>query len=130
MQYLKAFMAGIVLPSILLPIGLYTAIAMGKPQLLGIPFLHTIPLIWGIWNMLYFAFFKPLLPMNVNVRLLLTGAILGLLVACCGIFWLHLPRLLEMGKFWYLPLFIGPVLYAILWWLVVRPLNEVLGLKN
>ncbi len=48
MKYFQAFIAGMVLPSIILPIFLYLAITQGKPQILTIPFLHLIPVIWGI----------------------------------------------------------------------------------
>ena len=58
MKYFRAFIAGLVLPSIILPIFLCIALAAGKSQILTIPFLHFIPVIWGIWNILYFSFFK------------------------------------------------------------------------
>lgn len=131
MKYVKAFMAGIVVPSIILPIILFFALLAGRPQVLTIPLLHFIPLFWGIWNMLYFAFFKKAFPGKVKVRLLLTGGLLGLLVAICGVFLsdfpaaIGLPRVLD-----YLPLILAPVIYALLWLYVVKPLNDLVGLST
>jgi hypothetical protein len=131
MTYIKAFIAGIVLPSILLPFLLCFALVLGKPQILNIPFLHFIPFIWGIWNVLYFAIFRRLLMANVNFRLLLTGALLGLLIAIYGVFSLHIPEIIGLSSsLYYLPLILGPLLYAILWRLVVGPLNSLLSLND
>ena len=69
--------------------------------------------------------------MTLNMRLLVTGAVLGLLVALCGVFWLDLPTLLGMpSTIRYLPLFIAPIIYAILWRYGVKPLNNLLDLKE
>jgi hypothetical protein len=131
MEHLRAFIAGIALPSVLVPILMYIALAVGKPQLLSVPFIHVIPLLWGIWNVLYFAFFKRFFPRDINMRLLLTGALLGLLVALYGIFWIHLPTILGFPHYLrYMPLIAIPIVYALLWRYVVKPLNGVLGLKD
>jgi hypothetical protein len=130
MKYLRAFIAGIVLPTLLLPIPLYTMLALGKTQVLA-PFIHVIPLLWGIWNILYFALFIKIFPWDLNVRLLLTGAILGLLVALYGVFCLNLPAILGFpSQIYYLPLVVGPIVYAILWRFVVKPLNHIVGLRD
>ncbi len=131
MNYLKAFIAGITVPSIILPIGIYSALAWGKPQLLTIPFLHFIPLIWGLWNVLSVAFFKNALPQDPNLRLLLTGAVLGVLVIGYATFWLDLPTLMGIpGQFKYLPIIIGPIVYALIWRWLVEPLNQLLAVKE
>lgn len=131
MIYLKAFIAGIVVPSIILPILLFIAFYSGHPQILTIPFLHLIPILWGVWNILYFAIFKQFLPGNITVRYLITGAVLGLIVALIGVFWLDIPTILGFPeRYQYWPLILGPILYAILWWLFVKPLNAILGLKE
>lgn len=131
MKHLRAFIAGIALPSVLVPFFLYLAIYLGKPQVLDVPFLHVLPLVWGIWNILYFAFFRNFIPASVDVRLLVTGAVLGLLVAFCGIFWLHVPDLLGLaGSYRYIPLIVGPVVYAVLWRYIVKPLNVLVGLEE
>lgn len=131
MNHLRAFIAGIVLPSIVLPLLLCLALTIGKPQILSLPFLHFIPLIWGVWNILYFAFFKDFFPKDKNQRLMLTGAILGLLIVIYGIFWLNIPAIIGLSpSLHYLPLIVGPLLYAILWRFVVGPLNELLNLQD
>lgn len=128
MKHLRAFIAGIVLPSVLIPVFLYAALYLGKPQLLSVPALHLIPIVWGLWNILYFAVGEKVLPVESNVRLLLAGGILGLLVAFVGVFYLHLPALLGLSKFYYFPLVAAPIVYALLWRYVVQPLNTLLGL--
>lgn len=128
MKYIKMFIAGIALPSTLVPFLLCLAKYAGKPQLLDIPFLHFIPLLWGVWNILYFTWFDKI-ELRETPRLLLTGAILGLLVASIGVFWLHIQAVLGLpASLTYLPLIVGPILYAILWLYIVKPINHLLGL--
>lgn len=131
MRYFRAFISGLVIPSIILPFVLFIALSLGKSQVLAIPFLHFIPLIWGIWNILYFAFIKDILPGELNLRLLITGAVLGFLIAFYGVFWLNLPEIIGLpNQIKYLPILIAPILYAILWKFCVKPLNDLLGLKT
>ena len=131
MNYLKAFSAGLVVPSIVLPILLFAARESGKTQILNILFLHFIPLIWGIWNVFYVEFLKNIIPGNRNVRIFLTGAILGLLVVAAGVYWLNIPVILDLPQYLhYVPLIVGPILYGILWLLAVKPLNDLLGVQE
>lgn len=127
---LKAFIAGLVVPSVILPLILCTALHVEKSQILMIPFLHFIPLIWGGWNVIYFLLFKHL-STDVNGRLLITGAALGLIVAIYAVFQLDLPSQLGLpGYMHYVPLVVAPVLYALLWRYAVKPLNTLLGLQS
>lgn len=127
MNDLKAFISGLVVPSVILPIIVIVAWETGREQVLTIPFLHFIPLIWGGWNVLYFKYFKEILPENLDLSLLITGAVLGLLVALYGVFQLHLPELLGLPVSMHLlPLIVAPVLYAVLWRYLVHPLNNLL----
>ena len=131
MKYTKMFIAGLALPSVLLPFLLLFAWMGGFPQLLTVPFLHFIPLLWGIWNIVYFVFLEKILPGNSTIQMLLTGGILGLIVAICGVCWLHLPQLLGLPhSLTYLPLIIAPIVYAILWLFVVSPLNDLLQVER
>lgn len=130
MQYLRAFIAGIVFPSVVLSIALFFALVLGKAHIMTKPFLHIIPILWGVWNVLYFTYFYKFLHRNQNVRLFITGAVLGLVVATFAT-WLRLPE--EMGisaEYWYLPLIIAPMIYGFIWVFVVKPLNEVVGLSD
>lgn len=129
MKYIKMFIAGLTFPSVLLPCMLLMAWAFGKTQIFTIPFLHFIPVIWGIWNILYFTCFLKVLPQNSTVRLLITGAVLGFLIAAYGVFVVNIPKLMGLPvSFTYLPLIFAPVLYAIFWLFIVRPLNRLLGI--
>ncbi len=130
MRYLKIFISGLVVPTVLLPFVLLIASEPGKSQLLTIPFIHFLPLIWGVWNILYFSCFVGFLPENRTVSFIITGAILGFLVACYGVFILNIPTLLGLppNMYNYLPLIIGPIVYAIFWGALVEPLNRVLGI--
>jgi hypothetical protein len=129
MKYIKMFIAGMTFPSILLPCLFFLSWILGKMQIFMIPFLHFIPLLWGVWNVLYFTFFSKVFPGNSTFRMLLTGGILGFLVAAYAVFGLHIPTLLGVPlNLIYLPLVVVPVLYAILWPLIVKPLNRLLGI--
>jgi hypothetical protein len=129
MLYLRAFMSGIAIPTALLPIILCIGLALGKNELLSVPLLHYIPVIWGIWNVLYFLVFRDFLPGREGLKYLITGAILGFILACVGVFWLHVPTIVGFtGEVVYYPLVIVPILYAILWAYGVRPLNKVVGI--
>lgn len=130
-KYIKIFIAGIAFPSVLLPLVLLVAWAFGKTQIFTIPFLHLIPLIWGVWNILYFALFLKALPQNSILRLLITGAVLGFLIAAYGVFALHIPTLMGWPKsLTYLPLIFAPILYAIFWLFIVDPLNHLFGISE
>lgn len=132
MNYFRAFVAGLVVPTIIIPFGMIALSYLGKQQVVTHPFMHLLPIIWGIWNVLYFLVFKWIFyPLSVDTRLYIVGALLGLLVAVAAIFWVHLPE--EMGLTHYLryaPLVAAPVVYAIVWRYLVKPLNEMLDLKN
>ncbi len=128
MKYLKIFIAGITFPSVLFPFLILAAWAFEKSQYITNPFLHFVPLIWGIWNILYFACFLKVLPENSTIRLLLVGGILGFLVAVFGVFGLNVSVLLGLPKsLTYLPLILAPILYAIFWLFIVNPLTHLLG---
>ncbi|MEX1013291.1 MAG: hypothetical protein WD595_07050 [Waddliaceae bacterium] len=131
MTNIRAFISGIVLPSILLPLILSVAVYLERPQLSEVLFVHYLPIIWGVWNIIYFAGLRESLPGSQDVKLMLTGLILGLLVAIVAVFFVDLPEAMGLeGNAVYIPLVLGPILYAILWWLVVNPLNKIVGVEN
>src|SRR5262249_39800594 len=100
MIYIKMLIAGVAFPSIVLPCLLAISLFFGREQILTIPFLHFIPLIWGIWNIFYFTHFVYLLPQNKTLSLFITGAVLGFLIALYGVFGLHIPEMLHLPKTW------------------------------
>jgi hypothetical protein len=129
MLYLRAFIAGITLPTLLLPLFLQAVASINKPDILLIPAVHLIPWLWGVWNILYFAGLKSWLPGSVKLRMLLTGAILGAIAASLAVFWLKIPAIVgfPQGLLW-VPFVGAPVVYALLWLFVVHPLNKVVGI--
>lgn len=131
MRFLKAFIAGLVFPAVLLPIQLFLWYAYGDTVLLSQPILLLLPIAWGLWNVLYFAVFKYILPFGMNEKLIVTGFVLGLLLAIYGVFVLNLPGLVGVPSYLrFLPLILAPIIYAVIWRYVVKFLNEVVGLEN
>lgn len=131
MKFLKAFIAGLVVPAVILPLQLFLSYTFGDASLLSQPVLLLLPIAWGLWNVLYFSVFKFILPFGVNEKLILTGFLLGLLLAIYGVFVLDLPRLVGIPSYLhFLPLIVAPILYALIWRYVVKFLNEVVGLEN
>jgi hypothetical protein len=130
MRYLRALIAGVFLPSLILPFILIFAFSYGKPEVSQIESLHFIPLLWGFWNILYLALFKEIFPGWEWVKMLLAGALLGLLVAIVGVFWLRLPEALGLPRhLQLLPLVGAPIIYAVLWAFILMPLNKIVGIK-
>lgn len=125
MKYFRAFVAGTVFPTLFLPIMVCIAVASGKSQILLQPFIHWLPVIWGLWNLLFF-YGRNLLPQNENVALSLAGAVLGLLVALFAVFWLHIPKILGIESYFFIPLILAPIVYALLWRYVVKPINKII----
>lgn len=127
---LRAFIAGLALPSVVVPIIATTLFSMGKREILTEPFFHVIPLIWGLWNIFYFNTLRNIIPIKF-LRLLITGAILGILIALFGVYWLHVPEKIGVPEqYHYLPLIGAPILYAIVWLFIVSRLNDLVGLKD
>lgn len=128
MNLFRGFIAGIVLPTILLPILLFTAIHYGKEEILTIPFIHLIPVIWGIWYLLYFFIFKHILPGSFTLKYFITGAVLGFLIAYYGVYELHIPEILDFEEYRHYPLVIAPIAYAIIWRIIVKPIGSFIGI--
>lgn len=127
--YLKALVVGAALPALLVPLVLYLFVGFGKEEVLTKPVLHVIPLIWGLWNVLFVALFRHILIPRLSYWV--AGGVLGLLVAIWGVFWLQLPSMLGLsGLFGLLPLVGVPVVYALVWRWVVKPLNEAMVLND
>ena len=131
MFYFRAFIAGLVIPSILLPIALLMATLQGKNAVLSLLAVHALPVIWGAWNMFYFAFLRSILPGNAVQRMSIAGAILGLLLGLVAVFIYDLPHILGFSRaYQYAPLIVAPILYAIVWGWLVRLLNNSFDLTD
>ncbi len=131
MKYLKVFIAGLTFPCIVLPFWLLFISSEFNPSVYTHPAIYFVPLIWGVWNIVYFAFLSKVLPGNSTIKLLLTGAILGFLIALYEVFVEHIPSLLGMPySVTYLPLIVAPIFYALCWLFIVNPLNHLLGVDT
>ncbi len=72
---------------------------------------------------------KDILPGTENTKLLITGAVLGLILAVIGIFWIELPTIIGLtGNAIYFPLLAAPIAYALMWRFIVKPLNRLVGI--
>jgi len=128
---IKAFMVGIFFPTLIIPFVLLILKCYGFQNVIYLIFVHFIPIIWGVWNVLYFWVCRRFLPEGEMAGSILTGGSLGLLLALIAIFWFDVPAMFEMeGVVRYPPLIIAPILYAIVWVLVVTPLNKALGIQR
>lgn len=129
MKYIKAFVAGIVIPATVLQIAVLLEYIFGWPPVQESLFFHQLPLIWAIWNVAYVAYFTNVWPGNKTVSYLLHGAVLGLLLLIPA-FILAIPTALGFtGNAEYFPIGFVPILYALIWAFGVRPLNRVFGIE-
>lgn len=130
-KYIRAFIAGIALPAAILPIVLTLTVLFEHREILDSLFIHYIPPIWGAWNVAYFAGVREMLPGPELVRYLLTGAILGLVLAVIGVFFIDLPGMLAITSMLRLAPLIGvPIFYALVWAFVVWTLNKLVGIDK
>ncbi|MEK6374923.1 MAG: hypothetical protein AABO58_19785 [Acidobacteriota bacterium] len=126
--YLRAYMAGIVVPTLFLLVGM-TAFTVARyvchiplpiERVIVFP-LTIVPNLWGLWNIIYVALLS-----RRHVSVGAFGALLPFLLAPGGwliahLFELPIPRVAPF-------LFpIGVVLYYILWKHVVGRLNAIIG---
>ena len=131
-RYVRAYMAGIVLPTVFLLIAM-TAFTIARyvyaiptqiERVAVIP-MAVVPNLWGLWNILYVAFVHRRMPIGAF------GAILPLLLMPAGFI---LTRLIDFAlpafvyHAWPFALPVGVALYYLLWKHVVGTLNAVVGL--
>ena len=135
MKYVKAFIAGLAFPATVFPI-LYSGVYLGgQGEVRTVPvqfFPLFIPLVFGLWNDLYFLIGKRCPVRDRNVRLWAHGGILGFLAAVFGVFVIGIPALLfnVTGGIQYLPLVVVPIVYGLIWRYVVKYLNDLVGLDD
>ena len=127
MNLIKAYCAGVALPSVILPFVVFTYLRLENTDVLAIPFVVAIPFIWGIWNIIHRKFLETNLSSNENISYLISGAILGLIVAFIGVFFFHATEVVGLNQtISWLPFVIAPLVYAILWATCVKYLNNLL----
>ncbi len=133
--YIKIFIGGLAFPATLLPFVYSLLIFSGHSAAITIPLQfipHFLPILFGLWNMLYFVIGEKCPIKNRNIRLWGWGALLGFIAALSGVFMIGLPELLFglTGALQYLPLIIIPILYGFIWRYIVSAINDLLGLKE
>jgi hypothetical protein len=142
--YLRAYLAGVFVPTLILPLMLAGFITVRL--VLGWPFpierfiifpMSVVPALFGIWNVLYLASHE-----RTHLPLGLYGAILPFLGAPAGAFIAHCLGMLQFGSTgvtWFQGLHIpypliacgflaGVAAYYLVWKYIVGFLNAVLGL--
>ena len=129
MRYLKAFIAGIVIPATVLQIATIFEFFFGWPPIKQSYFFHQLPIVWAIWNVLYVGCCVKVWPSNKFLSYLIHGAVLGLILLVPA-FFLAIPHALGFsGDAEYIPVIIVPVIYALIWAFGVRPLNRIFGIE-
>jgi hypothetical protein len=142
--YLRAYLAGIFVPTLVLPLILTGFIIVRLVLALPVPIerfvifpMAVVPSLFGLWNMLYFVTYpRTHLPLGVHGAILpFLGAPTGALVASClgmlqigpsGITWfqtLHVPYALLAVVF-----MAAVAGYYLVWKYVVGLLNRVIGI--
>jgi hypothetical protein len=142
--YLRAYLAGVFVPTLILPLMLTGFITVRL--VLGWPFpierfiifpMSVVPALFGVWNALYLALHE-----RTHLPLGLHGAILPFLGAPTGAFIAHCLGMLQFGSTgvtWFQGLHIpypliacgflaGVVAYYLVWKYIIGFVNGVLGL--
>jgi hypothetical protein len=142
--YLRAYLAGILIPTLVLPLLLalfiVLRICLHTPvpieQALVFP-MALVPVLWGLWNMLWLV-----THMRTHLPIGLHGAILPLLLAPCGTIFatnMGVLKLLMWGLSWFnvviipwaliVPFFLAALIgYYLVWKYIVGFVNRVLGI--
>ena len=142
--YLRAYLSGIFVPTLILPVILTVFIVIRLVMHLPVPIeraivfpMALVPLLWGLWNMLWLAshvrthlpieFHGMLLPVLLVPVGALAASCLGILtVAGHGVTWFHVC---EVPFTYIAPAFLcGLIGYYLVWKYVVGFVNRVLGI--
>lgn len=132
---LKEFIAGLSVPATLMPF-VYATLYFTGPETVRttpIEFLPlSLPIIYGLWNIVYFKIGKKCPIKSRSPRLFVHGATLGLMLALVGVFIIGLPKIVfnAQGLSYYAPLVVVPLLYGTIWRYLVGPVNNAVKLKD
>lgn len=143
-RYLRAFLAGAFVPTLLLPIVLTVfivsrlALELPFPIERGLVFpMGLVPMLWALWNMLWLgSHSRTRLPIGVHGALLplvlvpsgaLAGTALGILaLGSRGVTWFHS---VQVPYTWIAPFFLGALIgYYLAWKYIVAFVNRTLGI--
>ncbi len=128
MKYFRAFVAGMLLPAVLAPFLIAFLVLKGEgAAVASLPFLYFGPLLWGLWNMVFFAT-KQMVPINNrNVKIGVYGAVYGLASALINTLGFEFTS--KINAFPESMIFFSIVLYPIIlyvvWKYVINALNFI-----
>lgn len=90
----------------------------------------TIPFIYGFANVITIFLQEKWPPRNINTRMWILGATLGLILSLHGNFLSDLPRTLFQlsGPIQYITIPFSVIVYSLVWRYIVKNFNEVVGL--
>lgn len=131
--YLRAFMAGIVVPTLVLPIGLTVFVIARYAYDFSIPLervmifpMAVVPFLWGLWNMLFVASHS-----KTHLSVGIHGAILPFVLGPLGALLTHALHF-EIPNFasHVFPILapVGIIVYYLVWKYIVGFFNAVLGI--
>lgn len=132
---IKAFAAGAVFPTAVLPFVYAILFFFGHAGVHSAPLQFMplfLPIIFGLWNVLYFKIGGRCPVKSRSSRMACHGALLGLMAALFGVFLFGIPELIFgiTGGLRFLPLVFVPILYGLIWRFIVGPLNNLFGLED
>lgn len=132
MKHIKAFVAGIIIPAILLPVLRHIFFLQGHTGAGARPlqyFALSIPLAWGVWNVIFFLLENQRPLQGRDTRRWLFGAGLGFIMALISVFIVGVPgKVLGVtGALQYLPLLVIPLIYSFVWRYLVKLFNVIVG---
>ena len=128
--YLRAYMAGIVVPTIFLLVAM-TAFTIAR-YMYNVPFaiervivfpMAVVPNVWGVWNIVHLALHR-------RVPIGIFGTILPFILAPAGYLVARLtgfgiPHFVHAAFPFFFP--VGLAIYYLAWKFLVAPLNEIVG---
>jgi hypothetical protein len=130
MEYIKPFIAGFLIPGIGLPFLIMFLLYFDAIHMFHYYPSHFIPIVWGVWNVVYFAIGDRCPIKKQRPRLFLHGAVLGILTALGMSGFYRLYEAFGYPQYLIEPFVIAPILYGVFWMIVVRRINKMLGLKD
>jgi len=142
--YLRAYLAGVFIPTLILPLMLTAFIVLRLMLQVSIPIerglvfpMSLVPILWGLWNVLWLGTHP-----RTHLALGVHGALLPILLLPCGAFVARSSGVVAFGTShitWFsaihLPYWLiaigfccGVAVYYLVWKYIVGFLNAVLGL--
>ncbi len=127
MRPIKAFLAGMVLPGIIVPLVIGSLVLFDQTTYLESFPIYLSPLVWGLWNLLFIYIAKRYPIKNKFVKTGVHGAILGLICALFYSFVVDFPTVLQVSDEYAWQALVGiTVVYYLIWHYFIGGTNELL----